>query len=262
MPIDFHDARNAHTYATRPADASWSEAVTAIVTPKGKRVVEIGCGGGIYSRAWAELGAASVVGVDFSAAMLGAARETCAGLANASFVQGDATATGLPDGCTDILFERALLHHLGDIPAAVREAARILAPGGLYLAQDRTPDDMRLPGSSENIRNLFHERFPLLLEVELRRRPRSVDVRAALAGAGLTNIQERTLWEARRVYPDADALAADLAARNDRSILHELSDSELAELIAYVRERVPACGPITDASRWTLWWATRPAGPA
>jgi hypothetical protein len=64
----------------------------------------------------------------------------------------------------------------------------------------------------------------------------------------------------RHVYADADAMAADLAARTDRSILHELSDDELAELIAYVRERVPAADTITDAARWMLWWATKPAG--
>jgi len=35
--------------------------------------------------------------------------------------------------------------------------------------------------------------------------------------------------------------------------------AELGELIAYVRERVPAAGPITDAARWTLWWGIKPA---
>ncbi|HEX6819769.1 MAG TPA: methyltransferase domain-containing protein [Ktedonobacterales bacterium] len=258
MSIDFHDTKNAQTYAQRGVDESWVEAITALVAPHGKRVADIGCGGGIYSKAWAELGASRVVGVDFSAAMLGAARATCDGLVNVSFVQGDALAAGLPDASADIVFERALLHHLSDIPAAVREAARILAPGGIYLAQDRAPDDMRLPGSPQNIRNYFHERFPRLLEVELRRRPRGEDVRAAIAQAGFTNIGERTFWEVRRVYPDADALAADLAARVDRSILHELSDDELADLIAYVRARLPATGPIVDSSRWTLWSGTRP----
>lgn len=258
MPMDFHDVRNAQTYAQRGVDKSWVAAITALVAPMGKRVADIGCGGGIYSKAWAELGASQVVGVDFSAAMLGAARATCEGLANVSFVQGDALATGLPDASADIVFERALLHHLSDIAAAAREATRILAPGGIYLAQDRTPEDMRLPGSPENIRNYFHERFPRLLDVELRRRPQGEAVRAALASAGFTDISERTFWEVRRVYPDADALDSDLAARVDRSILHELSDAELAELIAYVRARLPATGPVVDSSRWTLWSGTRP----
>jgi ubiquinone/menaquinone biosynthesis C-methylase UbiE len=259
MPIDFHDPRNARTYATRAADASWVEAVTAIVAPDGKRVLDIACGGGIYTRAWAELGASHVTGVDFSSVMLDAARATCAGLPNVAFARGNALATGLPDAAAELVYERALLHHLANLPAAAREAYRLLAPGGLYLAQERTPEDVRVLGAPDHIRGYFHERFPRLLEVELRRRPRSADVRAALAAAGFDDIQERAFWEVRRVYTDANEMAADLAARTDRSILHELSDAELAELIAYVRERVPAAGPIIDNSRWTLWRGTKPA---
>jgi ubiquinone/menaquinone biosynthesis C-methylase UbiE len=259
MPIDFHDRRNARTYATRAADVTWIDAVTAIVAPAGKRVVDIGCGGGIYTRAWAELGAARVLGVDFSAVMLDSARATCAGLPDVAFQQGDALATGLPDAAADIVYERALLHHVSDMPAAAREAYRLLAPSGLYLAQERTPDDLRIPGAPNHIRAYCHECFPRLLDVELRRRPTSDAMHLALAAIGFFDIQERAFWEVRRVYQDADEMAADLAARTDRSILHELSDDELAELIAYIRERIPASGPITDSSRWTLWWGTKPS---
>ena len=48
MPIDFHDPRNAHTYDTRAADPTWVVAISAIISPKGKRVLDIGCGGGVY----------------------------------------------------------------------------------------------------------------------------------------------------------------------------------------------------------------------
>jgi ubiquinone/menaquinone biosynthesis C-methylase UbiE len=257
MPINFHDARNARTYATRDADLTWTAAITAIVVPAGKRIADIGCGGGIYTKAWAALGAASVLGVDFSDVMLADARETCAGLPNVTFARGDALATGLPAACADIVWERALLHHVGDLAASVREAYRLLAPGGLYLAQDRIPDEYTVPGAPGHIRGYFHERFPRLLEVELRRRPTSGVVRAALAAAGFGEINERAFWETRRVYPDVAALAEDLRSRTDRSILHELSDAELEDLIAYIRARVPADGPIVDDSRWTLWWGTK-----
>jgi ubiquinone/menaquinone biosynthesis C-methylase UbiE len=225
MPIDFHDVCNARTYATRDADASWVETITSIVDPAGKRVVDIGCGGGIYTRAWAELGAARGRGVDFSAAMLTTARERCADLSNVDFQQGDALATGLPASSVDIVWERALLHHLTDLPACMREAERILAPGGLYLAQDRTPEDQRVPGAPDHLRGYINERFPKLLKIELRRRPSSEQVRTALEAGGFRDIQERTFWETRRVYPDFETLADDLRRRVDRSILHELSDA-------------------------------------
>ena len=259
MPIDFHDPRNADTYDTRAADPTWVAAISAIVSPEGKRVLDIGCGGGVYSRAFAELGATSVTGVDFSAAMLESARALCADLLQVTFQQGDALATGLPDACADLLYERALLHHLTDLPACAAEAYRLLAPGGVDLAQDRTPEDIQLPATPEHLRAYFHERYPRLLEIELRRRPRSEDVLAALTNASFTKIETRHFWETRRVYATFDELADDLRHRVDRSILHELSDAELADLIAYIRERLPEHGPYPDASRWTLWWGVKPA---
>ncbi len=258
MPIDFHDPRNAHTYDTRAADPTWVATISAIVSPEGKRVLDIGCGGGVYSRAFAELGAASVTGVDFSAAMLESARALCADLPQVTFQQGDALATDLPDASADLVYERALLHHLTDLPACVAEAYRLLAPGGVDLAQDRTPEDIQLPAVPEHLRAYFHERYPRLLKIELRRRPRSEDVLAALTNASFTQIETHHFWETRRVYATFDELADDLRHRVDRSILHELSDAELADLIDYIRERLPEHGPYPDASRWTLWWGVKP----
>jgi hypothetical protein len=47
MPIDFHAEENRHTYAIREAHPSWLQTIAAIVNPQGKRVVDVGCGGGL-----------------------------------------------------------------------------------------------------------------------------------------------------------------------------------------------------------------------
>src|SRR3954470_601792 len=77
----------------------------------------------------------------------------------------------LPAASKNVVFERALIHHLKDYKACFAEAHRVLVPGGSLIVQDRTPDDVELPGSPEHVRGYFFERFPRLLAVELARRP-------------------------------------------------------------------------------------------
>jgi ubiquinone/menaquinone biosynthesis C-methylase UbiE len=258
MPIDFHAADNRYTYASRSADPAWAEAIRALVDPVGKRVADVGCGGGIYALAWHALGAAQVTGVDFSAEMVAAAGERAVGIAGLSFMQGDATATGLPAGGCDVVFERALIHHLPTYDACFAEARRLLVPDGLLLVQDRTPEDVNLPGSAEHFRGYFFDRFPRLRAIEAGRRPTPESVSAALRNTGFTAITHTTLWETRKTYAGFEPLAADLAARTGRSILHELDDDELQALIGYIRSQLPEVGPIVEKDRWTLWSATAP----
>ncbi|MBR8657680.1 class I SAM-dependent methyltransferase [Achromobacter sp. Marseille-Q0513] len=258
MSIDFHTEQNRYTYAGRVADEGWARAVLTVVDPRGKRVADIGCGGGIYSRAWAGLGAASVIGVDVSAQMVAAAREKSAGMSGLAFQQGTADASGLADASADLVFERALIHHLPDYDACFAEAFRVLAPGGLLLVQDRRPDDVALPGSAEHLRGYFFERFPRLLAVETGRRPTDERVRASLARGGFQDIASQPLWEVRKTHDDVAALEADLLGRTGRSILHELDDAELRELTAFIGERVGAVRPIVEKDRWTLWAARKP----
>ena len=103
MPIDFHDEKNRHSYAQREADRSWREAIQELVHVTGRAVLDIGCGGGIYSRALAEMGAAHVTGVDFSQEMLAAATEYSRDYPQIRFVAGNALDTGLPGEEYDLI---------------------------------------------------------------------------------------------------------------------------------------------------------------
>ncbi|MCK9906536.1 class I SAM-dependent methyltransferase, partial [Frankia sp. Cpl3] len=114
------------TYASRQADRSWQHFIRTLVPAEGKQVIDIGCGGGIYSKAWLELGTKAVTAVDFSAQMLADAAKNCEGLPQIIFKLGTATDTGLPDQCGDIVFERALIHHIDDLQACFTEAHRLL----------------------------------------------------------------------------------------------------------------------------------------
>ena len=258
MPIDFADPANRRSYSDRAADATWAELIRSLVDPDGAVVVDIGCGGGAYTRAWSELGARRVVGVDSSAPVLDSAREDHGGLPGVEFRRGDAAATGLPVGEADVVFERALVHHIADLVPVVAEARRLLRPGGTYLIQDRTPDDVALPGSSDHPRGWFFEIFPRLLEVENGRRRSADAVVGELAAGGLTDGTTSSLWEVRRRYASREDYLAEIRSRTGRSILHDLHDDELDRLVAELRSRLPD-GPLVEQDRWTVWAARRPA---
>jgi len=217
----------------------------------------VGCGGGTYTRAWHELGAASVIGLDFSEPILEEARAAHGRLPGVSFRLGEAAATGLDDDSADLVFERALVHHVPDLGAVAAEAARVLRPGGVVLVQDRTPDDVAQPGSAEHPRGWLFEIFPRLLDVENGRRPTTAAVSAALESAGFRAVTASELWEVRRRYPDREAYLAEIARRTGRSILHELTDPELDRLVDELRRRLDD-GPVVERDRWTLWRASRP----
>jgi ubiquinone/menaquinone biosynthesis C-methylase UbiE len=258
VPIDFHDTANRRTYSDREADGSWRAAIGGLVDPAGAAVVDVGCGGGTYTRAWHELGAASVTGVDFSEPILEEARAAHGHLPGVEFRLGKAAATGLPDASADVVFERALVHHVPDVATVAAEAARVLRPGGFFLIQDRTPDDVAQPGSPEHPRGWLFEVFPRLLDVENARRPSDAAVRRALASAGFGAVTTTALWEVRRRYRDREDYLAEITRRTGRSILHELSDTELEHLVGELRARL-AEGPVVERDRWTLWSGQRGA---
>jgi ubiquinone/menaquinone biosynthesis C-methylase UbiE len=258
MTIDFHSGKIRGMYASRDADASWADVMRSIVDPAVAHIADIGCGGGIYSRAWSELGAATVVGVDFSAQMIGDARETSASHANLSFTQGDAANTGLPNAAFDIVFSRAVIHHLPDIAAAFTEAFRTLKPGGKLIVQDRTVEDVLHPASSRHLRGYFFEAFPRLLDVQRERRPDTASITKALRGSCFKHIASVPLAETRRTYHSLDELQDDLRQRTGRSILHALSDVELEALIAHISADVEGAFPIQERDYWTVWSAVKP----
>ncbi|BFO54950.1 hypothetical protein [Acidovorax sacchari] len=111
------------------------------------------------------------------------------------------------------------------------------------------------PKSAEHLRGYFFDRFPRLRAFEAGRRPTPGTVAAAMQAKGFTGIVHRPLWETRKRHEGFESLARDLAARTGRSILHELSDSELQSLIDYLRSQLPAHGGIVEKDRWTLWAA-------
>ena len=263
MPIDFHDPANGLTYAQRVAGPEWVETMVRLLACESPRVVDVGCGGGTYCLAWLGVGAASVVGVDFSEANLRGAAQSCGEVPGLSWQLGDAVHTGLAGGCADVVFQRALIHHLPDLASAFTEARRLLTPGGQLIVADRTMADVLQPGSPSHLRGYFFTAFPGLVDIERERRPDPVAVRDGLRVAGFTQVTEHRIVETRRTYPDREAVRADIRARTGRSILHELTDAELGVLADEVVSHLPVGEPVAEVDHWTVWAArTRLAASA
>ncbi|WP_439532788.1 class I SAM-dependent methyltransferase [Polymorphobacter sp.] len=107
---------------------------TAVPKRAYRRIVDLGCGFG--KSAWPLKQAfpeAEVIGIDLARPCLDLARQRCAERQlDVTFIAADACATGLADGCADLVTSTMLIHEMpGDALAALyREAARLLAPGG------------------------------------------------------------------------------------------------------------------------------------
>jgi SAM-dependent methyltransferase len=127
------EALNWAAWARTPGhDAYWeySPAFFELVPTPGRASLEVGCGEGRVARDLAALGH-RVTGVDASPTLLGLAAEADP---NAEFVLADAAALPFADGAFDLVVAYNSLMDVQDMPRAVSEAARVLAPGGRLCA--------------------------------------------------------------------------------------------------------------------------------
>ena len=147
-----HTARGEYALATGPPAVRRLLTLHSIYGPAGRRVLlqaglrpgmkvaDFGCGIGAATRMLGEIVGpfGSVTGVDANGAQLTQARNICraAGLTNTSFVEANASLTGLPRGSFDVVYCRFLLLHLADPASCLREMHDVLKPGGLIVVED------------------------------------------------------------------------------------------------------------------------------
>ncbi|TNE62688.1 MAG: methyltransferase domain-containing protein [Alphaproteobacteria bacterium] len=104
------------------------------------RMLDIGTGTGRMLEVFAPL-SEQALGIDVSREMLSVARGNLAAadLQNCQVRQGDMYNLGLPGGSQDLVLFHQVLHFADEPAAAIREAARVLAPAGQLLIADFAP---------------------------------------------------------------------------------------------------------------------------
>jgi ubiquinone/menaquinone biosynthesis C-methylase UbiE/DNA-binding transcriptional ArsR family regulator len=122
-------------------DAAVEAAVLDVVGPERiSNLVDLGTGTGRMLQLLAPL-AARAVGLDASHAMLSVARANLekAGLTRIELRQGDIYAPPFARNTFDLVIIHQVLHYLDDPARAIREAGRLVAPGGRILVVDFAP---------------------------------------------------------------------------------------------------------------------------
>lgn len=126
-----------------------AQAMQALALLPGHKVIEVGCGNGVFLPRLAEAvgPGGAVVGVDHAEAFVTQARQKMADAGLGSLVQvqvGDACALAFPDGAFDAAHCERVLMHLPDPTAALREMARVVRPGGRVVAVEPDWGAMRI----------------------------------------------------------------------------------------------------------------------
>lgn len=124
----------------------------------GRRVLDAGCGVGYGSQRLAGAGA-TVIAVDNDAESLRYGQSTHPG---GCFLQGDCVALPFQEGSFDLVVAFEVIEHLSGWADLIREAARVLAPEGLFLVSTPNRACYRTAGQAPNpfhVHEFDHDEF-------------------------------------------------------------------------------------------------------
>jgi len=150
---------------------------------EGTRVCDVGCGYGAPARLWAREYGAEVTGFTVSEAQKTYAEQQPVDGPTPTYRLQDILENDLPDGAFDAVVAIESLTHIRDQPGVLREAARVLRPGGRLVACVWMAD----PSPSAWQRRFLLE--PIVEEGRLSGLPTASELHRWTAEAGLESVR-------------------------------------------------------------------------
>jgi SAM-dependent methyltransferase len=202
-----------------------------------ERVLDVGCGPGDllcsmarHSDRWAML-----AGSDFSTGMAAEAAKAAVGLP-VHILVADAQANPFPDQYFDVVMARHMLYHVPDIDSAIAEAARVLRPGGCFLAT--TNADATMP-EYWAIRERAAQRFPRMAKPDTFTHRFCLENGEAFLEPHFARIAVHTLPGMLR-FPTARPFVDYFASSRALSMPPDHTDAEWQAVLDFVRAEAEA----------------------
>jgi ubiquinone/menaquinone biosynthesis C-methylase UbiE len=236
-----------------------------LVARPGMRVLETACGTGIVTERLAVrlAGQGSLVATDLNEPMLAYAAAKLRGAAGVQWQPADATKLPFDNGSFDVVVCQFGLMFFPDKSAGMREAFRVLKPGGRFLVSvwDRLEDNPVPRITHETVATFFPSDAPQFYTIPYSQHDPEV-VRGLLDGAGFVDVQ----WERidrTGVSPSAADAAIGLIEGNPiHGAIMERRPAALADIEAAVATNIAsALGdcPLRCPLRSIFFSARRPA---
>jgi arsenite methyltransferase len=206
----------------------------------GETVLDLGSGGGIDVLLSAKrVGPTGYVyGLDMTDEMLALAEKNrlAAGIDNVRFLKGHIEEIPLPDNSVDVLISNCVINLSGDKDAVLREAFRVLRPGGRFAVSDIVIQGRLLPSVRHSLEAWSACVAGALTDEEYRQK---------LASAGFTDVglEVTSTHQANDFFGEgccgSTSGASCCGANPDLSALNERQDSAGQIVSSFVRARKP-----------------------